>query len=181
MLGQGVESHLIATYDGAVIRIYINGVLDTEAAAPGTVSPKPPTPQNLIESGVGIGNQTQRDRPFNGLIDEVALYPSALSAGRVLARYRSQFAELVTYQYATKVVCGKSDGSVVAPGTYFTAVNIHNPLYSRAVQGQGGDRPAGTASRPGIAVPRRRAGSRRGARDRLPGHRQAGRGSTVTS
>jgi hypothetical protein len=130
-LSQGVESHLIATYDGTDIRIYINGSLDAEVAAPGTVSPKPPTPHNLIESGVGIGNQTQRDRPFNGLIDEVALYPSALSAERVLAHYRSQFAELVTFQYATKVVCGKSDGSVVAPGTYFTAVNIHNPLYSR--------------------------------------------------
>ena len=130
-LSQGVESQLIATYDGAVIRIYINGVLDAEVAAPGTVSPKPPTPQNLIESGVGIGNQTEHDRPFNGLIDEVALYPSALSAERVLAHYRSQFAELVTYQYTTKVVCGKSDGSVVAPGTYFTAVNVHNPLYRR--------------------------------------------------
>jgi hypothetical protein len=130
-LAQGVESHLVATYDGAVIRIYVNGVLDTEAAAPGSVSPKPPTAQNLIESGVGIGNQTQRDRPFNGLIDEVALYPSALPAGRVLAHYRSQTAEVVTFQYATKVVCGKSDGSVIAPGAYFTAVNVHNPLYSR--------------------------------------------------
>jgi hypothetical protein len=131
VLSQGVESHLVATYDGTVIRIYINGALDAEVAAPGSVSPKPPTPQNLIESGVGIGNQTQRDRPFNGLIDEVALYPSALSAERVLAHYRSQFAEVVTFQYASKVVCGKSDGSVVAPGTYFTAVNIHNPLYRR--------------------------------------------------
>ncbi len=131
VLGRGVESHVIATYDGNVIRIYVNGLLDTEMAAPGSVSPKPPTAQNLIESGVGIGNQTQRDRPFNGLIDEVALYPSALSAARVLAHYRSQTAELVTFQYATKVVCGKSDGEVVAPGMYFTAVNVHNPLYSR--------------------------------------------------
>jgi concanavalin A-like lectin/glucanase superfamily protein len=131
VLSQGVESHLVATYDGAVIRIYINGVLDSEAPAPGSVSPKPPTDLNLIESGVGIGNQTQRDRPFNGLIDEVALYPSALSAERVLAHFRSQVAEQVTFQYATKVVCGKSDGSVVAPGTYFTAVNVHNPLYAR--------------------------------------------------
>jgi Concanavalin A-like lectin/glucanases superfamily len=131
VLSQAVESHVIATYDGTVIRIYINGVLDTEVPAPGSVSPKPPTDQNVIESGVGIGNQTQRDRPFNGLIDEVALYPSALSPERILAHYRSQFAELVTFQYAIKVVCGKSDGSVVAPGTYFTAVNIHNPLYRR--------------------------------------------------
>jgi hypothetical protein len=131
VLSQGVETHLVATYDGAAIRIYINGLLDSEVSAPGSVSPKPPTDQNLIESGVGIGNQTQRDRPFNGLIDEVALYPAALAAERVLAHYRSQFAELVTFQYAAKVVCGTSDGSVVAPGTYFTAVNVHNPLDAR--------------------------------------------------
>ncbi|QRN98948.1 hypothetical protein JRI60_07930 [Archangium violaceum] len=35
--------------------------------------------------------------------------------------------ERVTFQYAAKFVCGKSDGEVVAPGTYFTAVNVHNP------------------------------------------------------
>jgi Concanavalin A-like lectin/glucanases superfamily len=127
---QGVETHVVATYDGDVIRIYLNGVLDSETRAPGTISPKPPTPANLIESGVGIGNQTQRDRPFKGLIDEVALYPTALSAEQVLAHYRSQFAERVTFQYAAKFVCGKSAGEVVAPGVYFTAINVHNPLYT---------------------------------------------------
>jgi len=30
-------------------------------------------------------------------------------------------------QYAVKFICGKSDSGVVAPGTYFTAVNVHNP------------------------------------------------------
>jgi hypothetical protein len=30
-------------------------------------------------------------------------------------------------QYAAKFVCGKSDGTVVAPGIYFTAINVHNP------------------------------------------------------
>lgn len=33
-------------------------------------------------------------------------------------------------QYAAKVVCGKSTGKVVAPGVYFTAINIHNPTYT---------------------------------------------------
>ena len=131
VLAQGVESHMVSTYDGNEIAIYLNGVLDSTTPAPGSVSPKPPTDQNVIESGVGIGNQTQRDRPFNGLIDEVALFPAALSAARVLAHYRSQFSETVTHQYAVKVVCGKSDGAVVAPGSYFTAINVHNPLYER--------------------------------------------------
>jgi hypothetical protein len=30
-------------------------------------------------------------------------------------------------QYAVKFICGKSTGDVVVPGTYFTAINVHNP------------------------------------------------------
>jgi hypothetical protein len=29
--------------------------------------------------------------------------------------------------YAVKFICGKSPGKIVAPGVYFTAVNVHNP------------------------------------------------------
>ena len=90
LAAKGVETHIVATYDGIGIRIYLNGTLDRKTRTTGVISPKPPTPLNLIESGVGIGNQTQRDRPFNGLIDEVALYPAALSAKRVLAHFKAQ-------------------------------------------------------------------------------------------
>lgn len=31
------------------------------------------------------------------------------------------------FQYVVKFVCGKGDGQVVAPGNYFTAINVHNP------------------------------------------------------
>jgi hypothetical protein len=131
VVAQGVETHIAATYDGQVIRIYLNGVLDpSEPAAPGSISPKPPTPQNLIESGLGIGNQTQRDRAFKGLIDEAAVFAKALSAGRILAHYQAQIAKRTVLQYAVKFVCGKSgDAGIVAPGVYFTAINVHNPLY----------------------------------------------------
>lgn len=37
--------------------------------------------------------------------------------------------ESPAFQYAAKFVCGKSDGEVVSPGLYFTAVNVHNPTY----------------------------------------------------
>ena len=34
----------------------------------------------------------------------------------------------MAHQYAAKFVCGKNDeGKVVAPGEYFTAINVHNP------------------------------------------------------
>ena len=35
--------------------------------------------------------------------------------------------ELPTFEYAVKFVCGKTDTRVVAPGEYFTAINVHNP------------------------------------------------------
>ncbi len=36
----------------------------------------------------------------------------------------------IIFQYAVKFVCGKSAGEVVAPGIYFTAINVHNPTYT---------------------------------------------------
>jgi hypothetical protein len=30
-------------------------------------------------------------------------------------------------EYAVKIVCGTPDRPAVAPGTYFTAINVHNP------------------------------------------------------
>jgi len=35
--------------------------------------------------------------------------------------------ELGRFEYAVKFVCGKAPGSVVAPGVYYTAINVHNP------------------------------------------------------
>ena len=34
---------------------------------------------------------------------------------------------MAAFQYAAKFVCGKSDGDELAPGVYFTAINVHNP------------------------------------------------------
>lgn len=35
--------------------------------------------------------------------------------------------DTIVVQYAAKVMCGKSNRPGVAPGVYYTAVNIHNP------------------------------------------------------
>ena len=41
--------------------------------------------------------------------------------------------QLPSFQYAAKFVCGKPDSDVVAPGIYFTAVNVHNPATKAVV------------------------------------------------
>lgn len=33
----------------------------------------------------------------------------------------------ILYEYAVKVICGKADGEILAPGRYWTAINVHNP------------------------------------------------------
>jgi len=92
VVSRGQWTYVAATYDGRVIQIYINDRDGGQTpGGSGTLSIKTPTPANLIESGVGIGNQTQRDRPFYGLIDEVALYAVPLSKKKILAHYRSLF------------------------------------------------------------------------------------------
>ena len=35
--------------------------------------------------------------------------------------------DTLVVQYAAKLVCGRSNRRGIAPGTYFTAVNVHNP------------------------------------------------------
>jgi len=72
-------THVAGTYDGNVIAIYIDGVLDTFEAASEDIS------STLGSSDLGIGNQADRDRPFHGVIDEVAIYNRALPAERVRA------------------------------------------------------------------------------------------------
>ena len=139
----GVETHIAATFDENAIRIYINGAFDSE-----TLALDHSGPIQSFAFDLGIGNQSVRNRPFNGLIDEAALYPTALSAERIRAHYQSQFAERVTFQYAVKFVCGKSEGRIVAPGTYFTAINVHNPNEKRV----------GFKKKFAIALPNEKAG-----------------------
>jgi hypothetical protein len=133
---RGSETHVVATYDGLAIAIYLNGALDsttTVNTTPVDIDTKWPHPPNDPEVALAIGDRMSiiapdtHHRTFNGLIDEVALYATPLSAQRIEAHYRAQFEKRVTFEYAVKVVCGRSTGEVVAPGAYFTAVNIHNP------------------------------------------------------
>ncbi len=51
----------------------------------------------------------------------------ALAISITLASYPAAAQPAPMLQYAVKFVCGRSDGRILAPGTYFTAINVHNP------------------------------------------------------
>ena len=75
-------SHVVGTYDGATAKLYINGALvaSTTVNAPITHSAN----SLMIGQGPGSTNYT-----WNGSLDEVALYGSALSAAQILQHYNA--------------------------------------------------------------------------------------------
>jgi hypothetical protein len=75
-VGASTWTHLAVTYDGASMRMYVNGVLVRTTARTGTI---------LAEDGplhIG-GNQVWGGEWFSGLIDEVRIYNRALSAAEI--------------------------------------------------------------------------------------------------
>ena len=61
-----------------------------------------------------------------------AMYPQAAPTGYATqvpadGSAKAQSQDSARFQYAVKFVCGKSDAGIVAPGQYFTAINVHNP------------------------------------------------------
>jgi len=77
----------MATTAAADIKLYVDGVLQTKTVVSGTTGGSWPshliwTLGNFVDSGFG-------DFGIDGLIDEAAVYPSALSAARILAHYQA--------------------------------------------------------------------------------------------
>lgn len=83
VLSTGRWYHVAATWDGATVKIYIDGVLDTSASRSGTL--------NVDTRPVYIGGRSGADF-FNGMIRDVRLYNRALSASEI-----QQLAGLVGY------------------------------------------------------------------------------------
>ena len=74
--------HVVGTYDGAMMRLYVNGVLEGTAARSGAVND---STFGGVLAGGGWG--TLPSPAFHGRLDEVAIYGTALSTARVQAHY----------------------------------------------------------------------------------------------
>ncbi len=73
--------HLVATKNGNDVHIYVDGFDQTAAGAAVTLS--------FNATALNIGRASTGSAYVSGDIDEVAIYPTALSATRVLAHYQA--------------------------------------------------------------------------------------------
>jgi hypothetical protein len=70
-------THLAVTYDGAALRLYVNGTLVTTTATAGSI----PTSTGALR----IGGNTIWPEWYAGLIDDVRVYNRALTAAQIQA------------------------------------------------------------------------------------------------
>jgi hypothetical protein len=72
--------HMVAIYDGSNVRLYVNAALGGSAASASSLAS---TADPFVFAGANAYT------PFNGAIDEVAIYASALPPNRILAHYNA--------------------------------------------------------------------------------------------
>lgn len=75
----GTWTHIVGTYDGSRMRIYLNGKQVNSIVVRGKI--------NAHNGALRIGGDPKGDN-FKGIIDEVCIYDKALTAQEVLARFR---------------------------------------------------------------------------------------------
>lgn len=85
-------THLAGTFDGATLKLYLNGVLNAQFNPVNTTLPVCTTPYFIggFQPVTDCNNVTNPPfQFFNGLIDEAAVYNRALTAAEIRANYQS--------------------------------------------------------------------------------------------
>ena len=124
----GEWTHVAATYDGAAMRLYVNGQASGSLPRTGSIA------QNAMVPAA-LGATPQGDRRFDGLIDEVRLYTMVLSPGEIEAAMNAPAG-------ATRFWCqvsGQSCGSITPSGERFLAAGQSTFFYLTADSGYEAD------------------------------------------
>ncbi|MEZ4621201.1 MAG: LamG domain-containing protein [Caldilineaceae bacterium] len=106
-------SHVVATYDGATKRLYVNGALvNSRAYTNGLCGEANP---------VSLGRQVVGFIPFTGQMDEVEIYPLALDQGTVSARYGAPALQVDLRNATTWAAMPSPVAAVAVPAPAVTA------------------------------------------------------------
>lgn len=83
VLSTGTWYHLMGTYDGANVRMFLNGVQTAAAPLTGAIN----TGAAPIRVGAGSGGTAPPENPYPGLVDDVRIYNYALTPIEVATVY----------------------------------------------------------------------------------------------
>lgn len=130
-VANGIYHHIAATYDGAQMKLYVDGNLDTMVLAGGILA-------NVAGGNLVVGNSTQINNAFDGQIDELRLWKVARTQPDIQAGMGIEIGldpNLVAYWRfngdGTDLVAGNNlapNGDIVfIPGKLNQAVDISNP------------------------------------------------------
>ena len=78
----GTKRHVVTTYDGTTLRLYLDGTQVSSAASPLSMSDN--------ANPLGIGTYSTGSNRVDGRLDEAAVYSTALSAATVRAHYNAR-------------------------------------------------------------------------------------------
>ncbi len=115
--------HIVATYDGAEAKIYLNGALEDTNAATGTINAPADSPLT-VDWHIGAGENTSQ-RFANGIFDDVRIYTRALEQADINSLYTM-----------TGGGGGGGGGSIVA-NTNIKASGISTVMYKWGNQASG--------------------------------------------
>ena len=80
----GEWHHLVATYDGSTMKLYVNGTLENSLSISGTVANS-----DVEEKAFWLGGQAGGDYHWDGTLDEVAIWGSVLTATEIQTLYNN--------------------------------------------------------------------------------------------
>lgn len=88
-LDTGSWYHVVGVFDGANVKIYVNGVLGASTALPAGASVRPVTNAAIPLTFGARADGVSGYWSYNGCIDEGAMYPAALSEAQIMAHYQA--------------------------------------------------------------------------------------------
>lgn len=141
-LANGTWAHLVATYNGSTMKLYIDGVERATANVTGTISYSATAPLCIGAEAQPTSCSTQS---FGGDIDEVKLFSRGLTASEALAEYNAQNAGIASGLSLNSITPGTSQTA-----TYDAAVQTDAAGYSLAIS-QNNNLTSGGNTIPGVS------------------------------
>ena len=104
--------HVVGTYDGSYVRLYVDGLLEGQAAVAATVD------YDTRPVFIGTSGETVFDGKLNGIVDEATIYNRPLTQSEVTALYGA----------GAGGKCSSATGLLTGLATFVQTLNLSNGI-----------------------------------------------------